>query len=125
MGVSTIWSWCCLRARLPKRPKVTENQVVNDCIRWLFFHGCFVWRNNTGKLRGAGGHWVRFGKKGSGDIIGLTGRGKHIEIECKRPGKDAEDHQKAHGERIEAMGGIYIVATGVEDLEKRKWEIVA
>jgi hypothetical protein len=51
----------------------TEGEIVNACIRWLFAHGGFVWRNNTGAWTPPGGSKpIYYGKKGSADIIGLT-----------------------------------------------------
>lgn len=104
-----------------------ESQVVSACIRWLWFNGCFVWRNNTGGWRVPNTKRViRYGFPGSGDIIGVNPHGRFISIECKSPdGNDPTPIQERFGSRVIENSGIYIVARSVDDLEAHKVEILS
>lgn len=99
---------------------MSESDVVNACIKWLFSHGCFVWRNNTGSYKTQSGGFVRYGSKGSPDIIGMTPRGLFIGVECKFGKNGLQDSQKDFGERIKEKNGLYIVAYSIDDLEAVK-----
>ncbi len=111
---------------------MSENQVVSACIRWLFAHGCFVWRNNTGgttkrytNRQGVESEYhVRFGAKGSPDIIGTTPTGQFIGVECKYGRNKLDDHQKLFGERLAEKNALFIVAYSIDDLEKNKERIL-
>lgn len=76
-----------------------------------------LWRNNTGVAK-TGGRFVRFGKVGSGDLTGLMDDGTRIEVEIKTPdGKHPQSAaQKEFQRTIEHFGGIYILATSLEDV---------
>lgn len=103
---------------------MSENKVVSACIQWLFHNGCFVWRNNSGAYKTTSGAYVRYGAKGSPDIIGTTPSGRFIGVECKYGKNDLEPSQEAFGERLKKKGALYIVAYGVDDLEACKKEIL-
>lgn len=34
-----------------KKPAGKESALVSHCIKWLYAHGCYVWRNNTGAYK--------------------------------------------------------------------------
>ena len=114
------------RPRLAKPPKVYESSVVSACIEWLYKRGCFVWRNNTGAYKPENSSaYVRYGYKGSADILGITPKGgRLVAIECKGTGGKVSDAQLEFGLKINRLGGIYIVAYSVDDLEKRRDELV-
>ncbi len=79
----------------------------------------YAWRNNVGNARTLDGkRRYRFGLAGSADITGiLAPDGRRLEIEVKRPGLgQLRPAQVRFGQRILDMGGIYIVATSVEDV---------
>jgi hypothetical protein len=103
--------------------KIPEGAIVNACIRWLFLHRCFVWRNNSGALQDKSGRVVRFGKVGSSDIIGLTRYGRFVGVECKAKGNKQSPEQSEFERLIRYHNGIYILAYSVDDLEARKHEI--
>lgn len=114
-----------LRELKPEIPKVTEGAVVNACIRWLWAQGCYAWRNNTGAYRPEGSaRFIRYGKKGSGDVIAVTPTGKFLMCECKAGKNKQSPAQVIFQQQIEARRGIYIVAYSVDDLEARKAEIL-
>lgn len=94
-----------------------ENTVKSQCMQYLWTNGCFVWVNNTGAYKPEkSNRYIRYGKKGSPDIIGVTPSGKFIGVECKRQGEKAKDHQLEFGEKITANNGIYIVAHSMDEL---------
>jgi hypothetical protein len=69
---------------------------------------CFAWRNNTGAawVKGA---LVRFGKEGSGDVLGvLAGRFFAIETKSTRGTQNAA--QRQFEADFVACGGLYILA---------------
>lgn len=104
----------------PKKPIVPESLVVSACLKWLWVHGCFVWRNNTGGLRDKRNLLVRFGRTGSSDIIGMTKAGKFLGIECKSSIGKLTEHQMRFRDDVQSHGGIYILARSVDDLEAKK-----
>jgi hypothetical protein len=82
-----------------------ENPVVTSCLNLLGLYGMDVWRNNTGKIPGR-----RFlGKKGRGDIIGVSRTGRFVNVECKRPGEEGRPDQVAFVEEVNRRGGIAAV----------------
>lgn len=81
-----------------------------------------AWRNNTGGARfqnkeGGRQYFVQFGRKGQADITGIVADGRRLEIEVKVPERRDElsEHQEKFGEQIIAMGGIWFVATSVDE----------
>lgn len=108
-----------------KRPPKPENAVVKACLHYLQTLNCFVWRNNTGGFKpySNSGQVVRFGKVGSGDIIGMTPSGRFITIEAKSDKGTQSDYQGEFQRRVEACGGIYILARSTDDIARRRGEI--
>ena len=105
--------------------KISEGAVVNACIRWLFLHGCYVWRNNTGAWKPEGSsRYISFGKRGSADIIGVTPRGVFLAVECKAKGGKQSPEQKEFERAVSEKNGIYILAYSVDDLEAAKDKII-
>lgn len=115
------------------KPAVTENLVLSACMGWCRQNGLDPIRNNTGaftkeyrsKKTGAiSKHHIRVGKKGSGDILACTKSGRWLEIEAKGSDGKQSPEQVLRQRYIEAMGGIYILARSVDDLEARRGEIL-
>lgn len=98
---------------------MNESVIQTAILGYLNLRGdCMVWRNNTGGLRDAAGRIVRFGFKGSGDILGVIApSGRFLSVECKRPsGGVLSKEQEAFGAQVRAAGGIYIVARSVDEV---------
>lgn len=109
-----------------KEKIMAEGIVVKACIEWLCAHRCDIIRNNSGAIKTEKGFWLRFGKKGSGDILALSPYGRWIEVECKTPSGDVQDHQADRQALVQSKGGIYIIARGSADaLEQYKHDILA
>ena len=80
--------------------------------------GFFVWRNNTGCVK-QGSRFIKFGLKGSPDIIGFTPKGIFIGVECKKEkGGIVSEDQRLFLERLRQDGGIAIVAHSSSELKK-------
>lgn len=94
---------------------------------------CRLWANNTGVARGLTGDGiVRFGLKGSADILGIGAHsvcdwcaksparrlGVFLAIEAKTGNARQSTHQKAFQAMIERFGGYYLVAKSQEDVTK-------
>lgn len=80
-----------------KKPK--EGDIVKACLSYLQAIGVMAWRSNTGATERTDvigrKRFVRFGTKGSPDIMGIMGGGRFLGIECKMPGKPQSDDQRA------------------------------
>ena len=97
--------------------------MVNSCLRWLLYQGCFVWRQNSGAYKSETGTWVRYGLTGSSDIIGTTPTGRFIAVECKSEKGKATPEQVRFLAEITNRGGIGVVARSVDDLLPYQAEI--
>lgn len=97
---------------------MTESTVQQDICRtfgalpWLR-----IWRSNAGAAR-FGRQVVRFGLPGQADLSGILSGGRRLEIECKKPGGRQSREQRAFQRVIESFGGVYILATCVDDVWK-------
>lgn len=90
-----------------------ENIVLSECLQYLSATGIFHWRNNTGAVK-VGSRFVKFGYKGSSDIIGICPDGRFLAIECKREFKGKlSEHQKVFLTQIEKNGGVAIVTNSL------------
>lgn len=95
--------------------KLTETETNRQYVAFLEANGCFVWRNNTGCMK-SGGRFVKFGKLGSGDVIGMTSTGRFISIENKSNGEPVSNSQAEFANWTRAKGGIALFVTGLDDL---------
>lgn len=71
-----------------------------------------VWANNTGAVKIQHGRFIRFGLKGSADIIGITDKGQFIAVEIKTGNARQSSHQKLFMDMIRQKKGIYILVKG-------------
>jgi len=70
-----------------------------------------------------------YGQPGAADIQGIIGpaphcdkpAGRFLAIEVKQPGKVQTDEQRRWMAMVVAMGGLYILATSVEDVKNQLW----
>lgn len=95
-----------------------HKELIRRACEWLAREGYFAWPNNTGAGE-MNGRFVRFGKKGSGDILCVLKGGRHAEFEGKTGEATQSKPQKVHQWRVEAMGGLYIEFHSVEELAAR------
>jgi hypothetical protein len=115
-----------------QKPKA-ETRVTSACLELLHAWGVFAWRNNTGayvrdyaRTDGSQGKsFIRYGLKGSADIIGLTKiNGRFLAVETKTVNGQLSDDQIEFKQRVKASGGLYILARSVEALEEQRDAIV-
>lgn len=109
---------------MPATPKHKEVECQKQIIAFLEKAGCYVWRNNSGVMR-SGGRFVRFGKTGSSDVIGISPNGLFMAVEIKSNGepltreKDkGKDSQEYFLRRIAEKHGISIIAESLNDVVK-------
>ena len=95
-----------------------EAQVLNSCLRYLEARNIFHWRNNTGAVQIAHGRFMRFGKKGSSDIIGVLPDGRFLAIETKSIKGRLSPEQKAFIEKVRGLGGVAILARSLRELDE-------
>ena len=76
-----------------------------------------AWRNETGTARSMDGHRIiRFGLKGSSDIIGIADSGRFIAIECKLGRDQLREEQINFRRMISGRNGVYIEARSIDDV---------
>ena len=98
-------------------PDWAEKDVVKACISWLRRHRVFCNRHDVGS-GDFGQGYATYGIKGAGDIIGLTPKGVHFEIECKKgKGGSLSKGQQKRMKDIRGNNGIYLVVHGISELE--------
>jgi hypothetical protein len=94
-----------------------ENSVKGSCLDYLAIRGIFAWPNNTGAVQVDGKRFVRFGRKGSPDILGILPGGRILCVECKSKRGRQTAEQKDFEAEVTRRGGVYVLARGFEDLE--------
>jgi len=99
-----------------KKPKILEKYVLKACLEYLAYRPGLWWRNSTGAMPVGDNRFIRFGFKGSADIIGLTASGRFGAIECKGTGGVQSEQQKHFQEQVEFNMGIYVLAFDVDDI---------
>ena len=99
-------------------PFKTESDILVECIAWLNKKGLLVNRMNTG-AGDFGGGFRTYGIVGGGDIFAIMPpNGRHLEVECKKSmGGSWSRLQRRRARTVKAVGGIYIVVHGTEELE--------
>ena len=96
-----------------------HKQLKNDALEWLATAGYFAWPNETGGTF-IDGRFMKFGKKGSGDILAVLGpHGRHAEFEAKTGDASQSKGQRVHQSMVEKRGGLYLVFRSVEDLQQQ------
>ncbi len=109
----------------PGKPKnkSRENPVKAACRDWLKAHKIIHNRQQCGMLEVVAPktkktYRVHLADAGSGDLVGLTRKGRYFEIETKAPkGGVWEKLQQERKRKIEASGGIYLLQTSTDGLE--------
>ena len=97
-----------------------HEDLVKKILLWCAYErpGWILWKNNTGKGITFHGSIVKFGLKGSPDIIGFTEHGTFVGIEVKTGNAVQNKFQKAFQKKLEECNGIYKVIRPGAILEK-------
>lgn len=83
-------------------------RILAECGALAF---CRLWKNDTGMaISMDGARKLRYGLKGSADILGIGNGGRFIAIECKTGSARLKAHQENFRLMIEKFGGIHITA---------------
>lgn len=108
----------------PKKEKPIPEKVIQaQILSFLQFIGVFAWRNqSTGVYdpsrkvfrRPMSKHQI----KGVSDILGILPNGQFLAIEVKSATGYASPDQKAFIERIEANGGVSMIARSMVEVEQ-------
>ena len=95
-----------------------ESIVLDGCLNYLKVRGIYHWRNNTGAVRIGPGRFMRFGKVGSSDILGLLPGGRLLCVECKAKGGRLSPEQERFLEDVKNLGGLAVVCRGWQELDE-------
>lgn len=98
--------------------KVSETALVRSILRYLAYQpGVFAWRNNSGAVV-TDERFIRYGKRGSSDIIGICANGRFLAVEAK-VGSGKQSPEQVEFERsVKAAGGLYVLAYSIDDVKK-------
>lgn len=91
-----------------------EQDIQNAILDYLSYKQVFHYRNNSGALQTKNGGFVRFGAKGSPDII-VVEDGRYIGLEVKTPTGKQSKAQKEFQDALEAAGGDYYILRSLDD----------
>lgn len=100
---------------------LSESAVQKLILSGLRIHPKVAWvgRYNSGGMYGSRDQYVQFNNvAGQSDLMGMLKGGRLLAIEVKRPGGVATEAQQRFLDRINAGGGIGIVATGWDDVAR-------
>lgn len=92
-----------------------ENPAVKAALSILPLYGVECWRNNAIRVPGRAFN----GRKGVGDVLGITRQGLFVSVELKKPDGVESPEQAAFREMVSSRGGVALCAYGVADLEKQ------
>ena len=103
---------------------MTEKEIQNDIIRHLSARPDLrIWRNNIGVAVPVSQccpqcrrYAIRFGTPGSADLLGIQAPGRYIAIEVKSPTGKQSPEQATFQRVITQLGGVYLIARGINDL---------
>jgi len=108
--------------RKPVKVKILERDIQKVILDYLACIKVFAWRQNRGAMKGAHkgkGWFVRFGPPGQSDILGVLPGGRFLAIEVKRIGESPSDDQQRFLDRVNAAGGIAIVAHSLKECQEQ------
>ncbi len=95
-----------------------ESIVLDGCLRYLEVRRIYHWRNNTGAVRIAPGRFMRFGKVGSSDILGILPGGRLLCVEYKAKGGRLSPEQKQFLAEVRELGAFALVVKGWWELDE-------
>ena len=98
--------------------KTPESLVLTGCLSYLAKKGIYHWRNSSGAVRVGPKRFMRFGKVGSSDILGVLPGGKVLAIECKAKGGRLSPDQRQFLADISNLGGLSVIAYSWLDVDK-------
>ena len=108
---------------------LSENEIQNSILEWLYFVGIFAWRNNSAavydKRAGAYRRKSKHDKNGVSDILAILPDGRLLAIEVKKNKRQKPSQAQANFiDHINNQGGIAMVAWSIEQVEERLKEYI-
>ena len=95
---------------------MTHGDLVNACLLTLSQRGALVWANATGAAL-TPTRLIRYGFKGSHDILGVLPGGRALGVEVKVGRDTVKPHQARFHEAFTKRGGLSLVVRSLADLE--------
>jgi hypothetical protein len=95
-----------------------ESVILSDCLNYLQIRGIYHWRNNTGAVQVRPGQFMRFGKVGSSDILGILPGGRLLCVECKANKGRLSPEQKQFLADARELGALALVVHGWWELDE-------
>src|ERR1017187_9391474 len=96
--------------------KSTEKATQAAIVEWLTWKRIFHYRQNSGTFRTEAGGFYRMGVAGAPDIVAMV-NGVYIGIEVKDTKGNQNANQIAFQRELEEAGGMYILATSIDDVQ--------
>jgi hypothetical protein len=95
-----------------------ESEIQAEILAYLESRGDFYgWRNNSGGYAPRPGQFIKFGKEGSSDILGVHApSGRFVAIEVKTQTGKVSPAQKRFLDEVDRCGGLGLVARSVADV---------
>jgi len=101
------------------KAKTPERDVLDGCLKYLQARGIFHWRNNTGAVQIRPGQFMRFGKVGSSDILGILPGGRLLCVECKASRGRLSPEQKKFIDNVRELGAFTAVVRDWWELDEK------
>jgi len=101
---------------------MAESDIQLKILKRLQANSIYCWRNGNLARYDTKTHQYLSNpqhKAGVGDIIGLLPNGQHLEIEVKTATGKQSPVQLIHQKRIEANGGVYLLARDIKTVDNR------
>jgi hypothetical protein len=95
-----------------------EGSVKAGVLKYLKLRHIYCWSNPSGAARIRPGKFMRFGLKGSADILGCLPDGRFLAVECKAGRGRLSPEQREFLADIKALGGLAVQVRGWRELDE-------
>lgn len=92
-----------------------ESEIQSQILDYLKIKHIFHYRQNTGALETKSGRFMRFGCKGSPDIVCII-NGRYVGVEVKASHGQQSPDQKIFEANLRNAGGDYWLVRSLEEL---------
>lgn len=103
------------------KPRCGEGSLITACLWYLRAQGCLVWRSNTGAMK-IGTRFIRFGRPGVSDIVGVAPGGRAVLVETKRAPNRLTEEQAKFLDKARRLGAFAMCVYDVGELD-RAWKV--
>lgn len=98
------------------------NATTNAIVDFLLFNGHVAWRNNTTGVFDPRTQRFRpapVEARGTADIVCCLKGGLYLEVEVKTGNDKLSANQETHRERIDRVGGLYVIVRTFDEFRHR------